>query len=42
MLRIKNKVLIFLLFILCNSVNAKPNKFLDGMVNRYKRKRGEF
>ena len=31
MLRIKSKVLFFLLFFFFNSVNAKPNKFLDGL-----------
>ena len=31
MLRVKSKVLIFLLFFFCNSVIAKPNKFLDGL-----------
>ena len=31
MLPIKSKVLIFLLFSFCSSINAKPNKFLDGL-----------
>ena len=31
MIRINSKVLIFLIFFLCNYVTAKPNKLLDGL-----------